>query len=58
VKSDIYILEEGPGCEYEIAAARGTLQRMDSIAADRKANKPCNRDEMDVVSTVEYILHY
>jgi aldehyde:ferredoxin oxidoreductase len=51
VKSGPFAMEEGPGSEYEAAAALGTLQRMDSREANHKANDLCNRLGMDVISS-------
>jgi aldehyde:ferredoxin oxidoreductase len=50
VKAGPFAIEEGPGSEYEAAAALGTLQRMDSREANHKANELCNRYGMDVIS--------
>ncbi len=50
VDSGPYALEEGPGSEYETAAALGTLQRLDSVEANHKANEMCNRYGMDTIS--------
>ncbi|MBN2028432.1 MAG: aldehyde ferredoxin oxidoreductase family protein [Actinobacteria bacterium] len=50
VKSGPYAIEEGPGSEYEAAAALGTLQFMDDREANHKANELCNRYGMDVIS--------
>jgi aldehyde:ferredoxin oxidoreductase len=50
VKAGPFKLEEGPGSEYEAAAALGTLQRMDNREANHKANELCNRYGMDVIS--------
>ncbi len=50
IKEGPYRMEEGPGSEYEAAAALGTLQRMDSLEANHKANELCNRYGMDVIS--------
>jgi aldehyde:ferredoxin oxidoreductase len=50
VKSGPFAVEEGPGSEYEAAAALGTLQRMDDMEANHKANEKCNRYGMDVIS--------
>ncbi|MDY6796745.1 MAG: aldehyde ferredoxin oxidoreductase family protein [Actinomycetota bacterium] len=50
VKEGAHALEEGPGSEYEAAAALGTLQLMDDIEANHKANELCNRYGMDVIS--------
>jgi len=50
VKSGPFAMEEGPGSEYEAASALGTLQRMDSMEANHKANEKCNRYGMDVIS--------
>ncbi len=50
IKEGPYRMEEGPGSEYEAAAALGTLQRMDSMEANHKANELCNRYGMDVIS--------
>ncbi|MBN2026455.1 MAG: aldehyde ferredoxin oxidoreductase family protein [Actinobacteria bacterium] len=46
-----FAMEEGPGSEYEAAAALGTMQRMDSVEANNKANEMCNRYGMDSIST-------
>jgi len=51
VKAGPFTLDEGPGSEYEAAAALGTLQRMDDRDANHKANEMCNRYGMDVIST-------
>ncbi len=50
VKSGPFAMEEGPGAEYEAAAALGTLQFMDDREANQKANELCNRMGMDVIS--------
>lgn len=50
VKTGPFAIEEGPGSEYEAAAALGTLQRMDDHDANHKANELCNRYGMDVIS--------
>jgi aldehyde:ferredoxin oxidoreductase len=50
VKTGSYALEEGPGSEYEAAAALGTLQIMNDREANHKANDLCNRLGMDVIS--------
>jgi aldehyde:ferredoxin oxidoreductase len=50
VKAGPFALEEGPGSEFEAAAALGTLQRMDDMEANHKANEKCNRYGMDVIS--------
>ena len=50
VKSGPFAVEEGPGAEYEGAAALGTLHTMDSREANNKANELCNRYGMDVIS--------
>jgi len=50
VKAGPFALEEGPGSEYEAASALGTLQRMDDMEANHKANEMCNRYGMDVIS--------
>ncbi len=50
VKSGPFALEEGPGSEYEAAAALGTLQLMDDREANHKLNELCNRYGMDVIS--------
>jgi aldehyde:ferredoxin oxidoreductase len=50
VKSGPFNIEEGPGAEYEAAAALGTLQIMDNREANNKANELCNRLGMDVIS--------
>lgn len=51
VKAGPFALEEGPGSEYEAAAALGTLQRLDDREANHKANELCNRYGMDVISS-------
>jgi aldehyde:ferredoxin oxidoreductase len=51
VKTGPFAMEEGPGSEYEAAAALGTLQRMDNLEANSKANELCNRMGMDVISS-------
>jgi aldehyde:ferredoxin oxidoreductase len=51
VDSGPFALEEGPGSEYETAASLGTMQRMDSMEANHKANEMCNRYGMDTIST-------
>jgi aldehyde:ferredoxin oxidoreductase len=51
VKEGPFALEEGPGSEYEAAAALGTLQRLDDREANHKANELCNRYGMDVISS-------
>lgn len=51
VDSGPFAMEEGPGSEYEAAAALGTLVRMDNVRANNKANELCNRFGMDVIST-------
>ena len=50
VDSGPFAMEEGPGSEYETAAALGTMQRMDSAEANNKANEMCNRYGMDTIS--------
>jgi len=50
VKTGPFALAEGPGSEYEAAAALGTLQRIDDRDANHKANELCNRYGMDVIS--------
>jgi aldehyde:ferredoxin oxidoreductase len=50
VKSGPFAMEEGPGSEYEAAAALGTLHSMDNREANNKANELCNRLGMDVIS--------
>jgi aldehyde:ferredoxin oxidoreductase len=50
VNSGPFHIEEGPGSEYEAASALGTLQRMDSVEANNKANELCNRYGMDCIS--------
>jgi aldehyde:ferredoxin oxidoreductase len=50
VKAGPFALEEGPGSEYEAASALGTLQRMDDMEANHRANEMCNRYGMDVIS--------
>ncbi|NPV60582.1 MAG: aldehyde ferredoxin oxidoreductase family protein [Actinobacteria bacterium] len=50
VKTGPFALEEGPGSEYEAAAALGTLQLMDDREANHKLNEMCNRYGMDVIS--------
>lgn len=44
-------MEEGPGLEYEGAAALGTLQRCDNLAAVSKANELTDRYGIDCIST-------
>ncbi|MBN1289024.1 MAG: aldehyde ferredoxin oxidoreductase family protein [Actinobacteria bacterium] len=59
VKSGPYKVEEGPGAEYEGAAALGTLLMIDSLEANTKANDMCNRYGMDVISaggTIAYAI--
>ena len=46
-----YAMTEGPGPEYEGAAALGTLLKIDNLAAVAKANELCNRLGLDVIST-------
>ncbi len=50
VKSGPFASEEGPGAEYEGAAALGTLQLMGNREANNKANELCNRMGMDCIS--------
>ena len=50
IDSGPYAMEEGPGSEYEAAAALGTLLRMDNLEANHKANELCDRYGMDVIS--------
>jgi aldehyde:ferredoxin oxidoreductase len=50
VDSGPFAMEEGPGSEYETAASLGTMQRMDSVEANNKANEMCNRYGMDTIS--------
>ncbi|MDI6830905.1 MAG: aldehyde ferredoxin oxidoreductase family protein [Actinomycetota bacterium] len=50
VKEGPFALEEGPGSEYEAAAALGTLQLLDDREANHKLNELCNRYGMDVIS--------
>jgi aldehyde:ferredoxin oxidoreductase len=50
VKSGPFAIEEGPGAEYEAAAALGTLHIMDNREANNKANELCNRYGMDCIS--------
>ena len=45
-----YEMEEGPGLEYEGAAALGTLQRTDNLEAVSKANELTDRLGMDCIS--------
>ena len=45
-----YTMEEGPGLEYEGAAALGTLQRTDNLEAVSKANEMTDRLGMDCIS--------
>jgi aldehyde:ferredoxin oxidoreductase len=50
-------MEEGPGLEYEGAAALGTLQRCDNLDAVSKANELTDRYGMDCISagsTISY----
>jgi aldehyde:ferredoxin oxidoreductase len=53
VKIDVgpYAMEEGPGLEYEGAAALGTLQRTDNLEAVSKANELTDRLGVDCIST-------
>ena len=51
VKEGPFAMPEGPGSEYEGAAALGTLLYMDNLDANLKANELCNRYGMDVIST-------
>lgn len=46
-----FAMQEGPGSEYEAAAALGTLQRIDDLEANHKANELCNKYGLDVIST-------
>lgn len=46
-----YAMEEGPGLEYEGAAALGTLLRLDDLEAVSKANELADRYGMDCIST-------
>lgn len=50
VKTGKYSMEEGPGLEYEGAAALGTLQRIDDLEAVSKANELADRYGMDCIS--------
>lgn len=50
IDSGPYAMEEGPGSEYEAAAALGTLLRMDDMKANHKANEKCDRYGLDVIS--------
>jgi len=50
VDSGPHAMEEGPGSEYETAASLGTMQRIDSVEANNKANEKCNRYGMDTIS--------
>ncbi len=50
VKSGPFAALEGPGAEYEGAGALGTLQRLESVEANNKANELCNRLGMDCIS--------
>ena len=45
-----YAMDEGPGLEYEGAAALGTLQRCDNLDAVSKANELTDRYGMDCIS--------
>ncbi len=45
-----YAMKEGPGSEYEAAAALGTLQLVNDREANHKANDLCNRYGMDTIS--------
>ncbi len=51
VESGPYAMEEGPGLEYEGAAALGTLTRTESLEAVTKANELADRYGMDCIST-------
>jgi aldehyde:ferredoxin oxidoreductase len=46
-----FAMEEGPGLEYEGAAALGTLQRTDNLNAVSKANELTDRYGIDCIST-------
>jgi aldehyde:ferredoxin oxidoreductase len=46
-----FAMEEGPGLEYEGAAALGTLQRLDKLDAVSKANELTDRYGIDCIST-------
>ncbi len=50
VDSGPFRMEEGPGSEYEAAAALGTLHMIDSAEANNKLNELCNRLGMDCIS--------
>ena len=43
-------MKEGPGSEYEAAAALGTLHMIDSAEANNKLNELCNKLGMDCIS--------
>ncbi len=46
-----YAMAEGPGPEYEGAAALGTMLKIDDLRAVAKGNELCNRMGLDVIST-------
>jgi len=50
IKTGPFAMEEGPGLEYEGAAALGTLQRCDDLEAVSKANELTDRYGMDCIS--------
>lgn len=50
VKEPPYMVEEGPGPEYETCASFGTLLVNDNLAAIIKANEACNRYGLDTMS--------
>ncbi|MDB4444592.1 aldehyde ferredoxin oxidoreductase C-terminal domain-containing protein, partial [bacterium] len=50
VDEDPYLIEEGPGPEYETCGTFGTLILNDNLAAVVKANEMCNRYGMDTIS--------
>jgi aldehyde:ferredoxin oxidoreductase len=51
IDSGPFAMEEGPGLEYEGAAALGTLQRTDNLNAVSKANELTDRYGIDCIST-------
>lgn len=51
VHDEKYKVEEGPGPEYESAAALGSLLCNDNLFALCKANELCNRFGLDTIST-------
>ena len=52
-----FAMKEGPGLEYEGAAALGTLQRCDNLDAVSKANELTDRYGMDCISAGSIIAY-